>query len=210
MGRRHARRHPAGAAAGPVARPSCTAVLRPPRRPSVGLSTHRPPSSIASGPPRRRFHPGRRGRCLARRPRHLAPRRRAGRARRRRRGTDRAPSCGEWPWRRRSAPGSAARSRSRSSRPCGRRASISRRASPDRSAMRAPVPAALPAGPTRSMGASGHEAEDEGVQRVDLAPEGAGELDLVDRSRRRDGPSAAARRRRARPSPAGSRGRRSG
>ena len=58
--------------------------------------------------------------------------------------------------------------------------------------------------------AVGDEAEDHRVDRVDLAAERAGQADLVDLVDRRAGPSAAGRRRRARPWPAGSPGRRSG
>ena len=84
------------------------------------------------------------------------------------------------------------------------------RASRLSSAMRAPVPAALPAEPTLSSGAVGDHAQHHGVFRVDVAAEGAGERDAVDAARRRAGPSAAARRHRARPWRAGWRARRSG
>ena len=65
-------------------------------------------------------------------------------------------SGGGTPSRRRSAPGTAARPRSRSSRRAATTSSISRRAAAaDSSAIRAPVPAALPAALTRSSVASG-------------------------------------------------------
>ena len=59
--------------------------------------------------------------------------------------------------------------------------SISRRASPESSAISAPVPAAFPAGADAVQGRVGDEPEHERVERVDLAPERAGELDPVDR-----------------------------
>ena len=64
-------------------------------------------------------------------------------------------SCAGRPSPRRSAPGSAARRRSRSSRPAGRPPSISVRAAADSRAMSAPVPAAFPAERTWSRSQSG-------------------------------------------------------
>ena len=85
------------------------------------------------------------------------------------------------PWPRRSAPGTAARRPSRSSRPSGRRPRS--RAAPrrDSSAISAPVPAALPGRLDVGEVAVGDEAEDHRVERVDLAAERAGQPDLVDR-----------------------------
>ena len=124
-------------------------------------------------------------------------------------GSGRARSCAGCPSPRRSAPGTSARSRSRSSPPgapaprsCGARQLSS-------SAMRAPVPAALPAEATCAEIAVRDHAEHHGVLDVDVAAEGAGEADAIDRARCRGGPSAAARPRTGRPWRAGSRARRS-
>ncbi len=45
--------------------------------------------------------------------------------------------------------------------------------------MRAPVPAALPAGPTRSSGASGTRPEHQRMERIDLAAERTRQLHAV-------------------------------
>ena len=59
--------------------------------------------------------------------------------------------------------------------------SISVRAAPDRSAISAPVPAALPADRTLAEVAVRDQPEDHRVGRVDLAAERAGQPDVVDR-----------------------------
>ena len=146
---------------------ACRAARPPPGRP-------RPPSS---GPPRARLRAvghraasdrfgdmmrrrfGGRDEDVLRRPLAVARRRRPRRGRQldhlaseiRRMARSRAGT----PSRRRSAPGTAARPRSRSSRRSARRARS--RAAPRRRAARSarPCPAAFPAAPTRSSGASG-------------------------------------------------------
>ena len=84
------------------------------------------------------------------------------------------------PSRSRSAPGSAARPRSRPSRPTGRRARSrpARRGRAARCARR--CPAALPAEVTPLRVAVGDEPEHERVHRVDVRAERAGEADPVD------------------------------
>ena len=69
--------------------------------------------------------------------------------------------------------------------------SISVRAAALRSAMRAPVPAALPAERDLVERAVGDEAEHHRVFHVDMAAEGAGKRDARRPCRRRSGPSAA-------------------
>ena len=181
---------------------------RPGRRCAGGASSSVIGASSAAPRPRRRRRRRRSapapplGAAADRACRQLAPRDRCGYA---------APSGGGTPSPRRSAPGTAAPPRSRSSRRAARRSSISR---PRRAATAArsarPVPAALPADVTRGEVAVGDQPEDHRVERVDVAAERAGQPDLVDRARPRRGPSAAGRPRTAPPSRAGSRGRRSG
>ncbi len=131
-----------------AARRSAWRAARPPLRRRFGSSIRCPlwcrsPRSAGGGA--RCGRPASRRRLLA-----LVP---AGRPRPRDAG--RRPSCAGTPSPRRSAAGSAARRRSRSSRPGGRPPRSRVRAAPDSRAMSAPVPAALPADRTWARSQSG-------------------------------------------------------
>ena len=132
-----------------LARRSAWRAARPPLRRRCGSSIRRPPSCRS---PR---CAGVVVRCGPRRPgcRRSSPCEPAEAPRRRGAGT--RPSCAGTPSPRRSAPGSAARRRSRSSRRAGRRLRSRVRAAPDSRAMSAPVPAALPAERTWARSQSG-------------------------------------------------------
>ena len=91
-----------------------------------------------------------------------------------------ARSCAGCPSHRRNAPGSAARSAVSIFSTRRTTSSISARAARFSSAIRAPVPAALPADVTCSGIAVGHQAQDQRVHRVDVRAERAGQADAVD------------------------------
>ena len=148
--------------------------------PALGVSSiSRPPSSPAAT--------GRASSPLvaARRARHRAgPGAALGAGPRPAPGSGRRPSCAGTPSPRRSAPGSAARPRSRSSRRAGRRPRSRVRASrrQQRDAARRCRRRCRPSATCAEV-AVGDEAEHHRVDRVDLAAEGAGQPDLVDAPR---------------------------